>query len=186
MIECIKQSRGLLQNSNYIKVADEVWIATALLHRENPQAADFGIGEIVARVVEEHISGELRPGVQAHVSVHAVANKPPNPGRYRLLMETRRGRRRLFRPGDPAHPNRAGGKTTPNPQDLPPKYRDLLRWYEEEYSSAAANSPASSKAARGKSTRALLRFIGVIPADDVARMERAIEEQSERIDAFEH
>ena len=34
-----------------IRVADEVWIAAALLHREHPEAADFSLKEIEARLV---------------------------------------------------------------------------------------------------------------------------------------
>ncbi len=36
-----------------VKVADEVWIATALLHREHPDAVDFSIDQIVGRVRKE-------------------------------------------------------------------------------------------------------------------------------------
>ena len=45
------------------KVADEVWIILALLHRENPKREDFTVTEIVERARQEKISGELRPGV---------------------------------------------------------------------------------------------------------------------------
>ena len=63
-----------------VKVADEVWIATALLHGENPQRADFTVSEIVGRAEREAIAGHLRPGVRVHVLLHCVANFPPNPG----------------------------------------------------------------------------------------------------------
>ena len=76
-----------------IKVADEVWIAAALLHKENPQMVDFSSAEIVDRVAKEDIYGQLRPGVAVHVNLHCVANKRPNPGNYRMLYETGRGRR---------------------------------------------------------------------------------------------
>jgi hypothetical protein len=33
-----------------VRVADEVWIATGLLHRENPVREDFAIEEIVKRM----------------------------------------------------------------------------------------------------------------------------------------
>jgi hypothetical protein len=35
-----------------IKVADEVWIATALLHRENPKREDFSVSESSPERVE--------------------------------------------------------------------------------------------------------------------------------------
>ncbi len=86
-----------------VKVADEVWIATALLHRENPEQTDFSVDEIVDRAVKEQIAGAIRPGVYVHAIQHCVANRPANPARYRMLLETGPGRRRLFRKGDAYH-----------------------------------------------------------------------------------
>jgi hypothetical protein len=114
-----------------LKVADEVWIATALLHRERPDTTDFSIEEIVERAQREDLYGSLRPGVYVHVVQHCVANRPPNPGRYRILYETSDGRRRLFRKGDPEHPDRRDAKSTPAMKDLPHGYTDLLTWYED-------------------------------------------------------
>jgi hypothetical protein len=113
-----------------IKVADEVWIAAALLHRENPGQRDFTIEEIVARASRESLAGLERPGVYVHVVQHCVANRPPNPGRYRMLFETRPGRRRLFRDGDPYDPSREGSKITPSGDEIPQNYEALLKWYE--------------------------------------------------------
>ena len=118
-----------------IRVADEVWIATALLHRQYPEQGDFTVGEIVRRAQAEKITGveSLRPGVQVHAYLHCVANKPPNPGRYRMLIETSKGRRRLFRPGDPCDPGRSSGKDIPNDDEIPAGYGELLDWYRDEY-----------------------------------------------------
>jgi hypothetical protein len=112
-----------------IKVADEVWIATALLHPEHPEHRDFTINEIIERVRKERLVEPLRPGVRVHVDQHCVANRPPNPGRYRMLFETVPGRRRLFRNGDPYDSRRDGSKITPNPDELPEAYVELLDWY---------------------------------------------------------
>jgi len=114
-----------------LKVADEVWIAAARLHQEHPECPDFSIEEIVERVRRENLYGSLRPGVYVHVVQHCVANRPPNPGRYRILYETSEGRRRLFRKGDPEHPDRRDAKSTPARDDLPYGYSDLLIWYED-------------------------------------------------------
>lgn len=114
-----------------LKVADEVWIATALLHREHPEAADFTIEEIVERVRKEGLHETIRAGVYVHVVQHCVANRPPNPGRYRMLYETGDGRRRLFHKGDAYHLDRDGGKVTPRREDLPEGYADLWDWYGE-------------------------------------------------------
>jgi len=114
-----------------LKVADEVWIATLFLHREHPDREDFLIDEIVEQVTRQNLYGSLRKGVYVHVIQHCVANRPPNPARYRMLFETGAGRRRLFRVGDPYHPEREGGKITPEPDQLPHGYSDLLHWYQE-------------------------------------------------------
>jgi hypothetical protein len=138
-----------------VKVADEAWIATALLHRENPSEPDFSIDAIVNRAKEESIAGDLRPGVYVHVLQHCVANRPPNPGRYRMLFETAPGRRRLFRPGDPYDLKREGSKTVPSPEDLPHEYVGLLSWYkgwtESPHASAPSEDPLMRAARIGKS-----------------------------------
>jgi hypothetical protein len=108
------------------------------LHREFPERADFTTREIVERARKEALHSELRPGVYVHVAQHCVANRPPNPGRYRMLYETETGGRRLFRPGDDWHPARKGGRTRPEADALPARYRELLDWYDRFSGSAAA------------------------------------------------
>jgi hypothetical protein len=114
-----------------LKVADEVWIAAALLQREHPDRADFSAKEIADRAEAENITGTLRKGVYVHALLHSVANIPPNPGRYRMLFETAKGRRRLFRPGDRYDPRREGGKTIPDRTAVPARYATLLDWYHQ-------------------------------------------------------
>src|SRR5260370_24782222 len=97
-----------------VKVADEVWIAAALLHREHPEATDFSIEEIVDRARREGLHKPLRPGVYVHVVLHCVANRPPNPARYRMLFETSQGRRRLFLITAAYHPDRQKGTIIPH------------------------------------------------------------------------
>jgi len=122
-----------------IRVADEVWIAAALLHRENPDRLDFSVDEIVERVRNEAITA-FRAGVYVHVVQHCVANRAPNPGRYRVLFETAKKRRRLFRPGDSYNPEREGSKTTPKPAHIPERYRFLLDWYWNVFASQEARA----------------------------------------------
>ena len=131
-----------------IRVADEVWIATALLHREHPEVADFSLKEIEGRLSRERLTDEKRPGVYPHISVHCVANRPPDKGRYRMLFETAPSRRRLFRPGDPYHPKREGGKTVPDRAEIPVKYHALLDWYEREWARVSPRDPLLALAAR--------------------------------------
>jgi len=126
-----------------LKVADEVWIAAALLHREHPGREDFTIEEIVDRAKREARDLPLRPGVYVHVVQHCVANRPPNPGRYRMLFETAPGRRRLFRKGDSYHPGRENAKITPRREDIPAGCDNLPTWY-ERWSGAAVSVASKS------------------------------------------
>ncbi len=124
-----------------LKVADEVWIATLMLHQRHPERPDFLIEEIVdfaESAKELRFMGPLRPGLYLNVVQQCVANSPPNPGRYRMLFETSPGRRRLFRHGDSYHPQREGGKISPKPEDLPENwFRGLLAWYRDWSAKAA-------------------------------------------------
>ena len=131
-----------MPSSHRVRVADEVWIATASLHRSHPQAPDFAIAEIIAQAESANVTGvkPLRPGVKIHIYLHCVANRPPNPGRYRMLVETATGRRRLFRPGDPCHPRRSTGKDAPKRHELPAAYGDLIDWYEQVYAAEASGT----------------------------------------------
>lgn len=138
-----------------LKVADEVWIATALLHREHPDRDDFTVAEIVERARKEGLTPELRPGVYLHANLHCVANRPPNPGRYRMLLETGPNRRRLYRPGDPADEARRGGKITPVRAAIPPRYHALLDWYENDYASRGLKPEADPLLALRGSRREL-------------------------------
>ena len=124
-----------------VKLADEVWIITALLHREQPRKSDFSVEGIVERAKKEAIAGPIRAGLYVHVIQHCVANRPPNPARYRMLFETSPGRRRLFRKGDAYHPAREGAKIMPNPEDLPESYRPLLAWYRDWCSAVSHTAP---------------------------------------------
>jgi hypothetical protein len=116
-----------------IRLADEVWLATAILHERRPENQDFSVEEIVdfARSAKElRVLGPLRPGFYVHVVQHCVANRAASPARYRMLVETAPGRRRLFRHGDSYHPEREGGKYMPRAEDLPEnKFKRVLDWY---------------------------------------------------------
>jgi len=122
-----------------LRVADEVWIATALLHVENPTRKDFTVKEIVDRAERESLCGPLRRGVYVHALQHCIANRPPSPARYAMLFATGHLTRRLVRLGDPCHPAREGGKRMPQRDAIPPAYRYLQDWYLSKY------SPVSSR-----------------------------------------
>jgi hypothetical protein len=157
-------------------VADEAWLATALLHREHPDAEDFGLDEIRDRSRNEF--HDQRPGVWQHIVSHCVASNPPNPAQYRMLHRSARGRRRLFRSGDPVHPERKG-KTCPEKRDIPDRYRPLVDWYLVEYNPREETPKGSSN------PEVLLRFVGLIPAYDLQKMSEAISSGCERVDTSE-
>ena len=118
--------------TNYIKVADETFLAAALLHRENPSREDFTITEIVQRAERENLFGELRPGVRIHATLHCVANREPNPGNYRMLYATGKSTRRLLLDGDDIHPQRTG-KMFPDPAGVPEGYHELIAWAQKRH-----------------------------------------------------
>ena len=124
----------------------------------------------MAQAESTNVTGEpLRPGVKGHVYQHCVANKRPNPGRYRMLFETAPRRRRLFRPGDPCHPQRATGKDIPARDAVPARHRDLIDWYHREFadSNAQADDPVLALRGLGKEIWA------DEDADDYVRRQRA-------------
>ncbi|MCH7481761.1 MAG: hypothetical protein IIC31_02870 [Chloroflexi bacterium] len=118
----------------HVKIADQVWIALAILTREHPERDGFTAKEVREAVGREF--GGVSPGVPTHISQMCVATKPPNPGRYRMITKTTDGSNRLFRPGDSYHPDREGAKTRPDPRDVPQEYHELLDWYEAEHAPA--------------------------------------------------
>jgi hypothetical protein len=129
-------------------VADAVWIGTALLHREHPEAPDFLPGQIIARIRQENLPLDAQPSsLNAHISQHCVANIPRSTGRYRMLFATSGPRRRLFRPGDP-HDAQRTGKVTPSLDEVPAKYHALIDWYEREWSRPSARDPLAALAAK--------------------------------------
>ncbi len=115
-----------------VTCAAEVFIAAALLHREQPGREDFTIQEIVNRAAKENVARELRSGVSVHASQHCVANRPPNPGKHRMLFATSKHTRRLLLPTDAVHPGRTG-KTFPDADEIPDKYLPLLDWAKRRY-----------------------------------------------------
>ncbi len=156
--------------TNQVKVADEVWLAAAILHRRHPDRTDFAIDEIMAAAESANVTGmPLRPGVKVHVYQHCVANKAPNPGRYRMLYETSSGRRRLFRPGDPCHPSRTTGKAVPAQDAVPMEHRTLIDWYHDEFSGANRQTEDPILALRGLGKEIWANE----DADDYVRRQRA-------------
>jgi hypothetical protein len=125
--------------------ADRVWIATALLHKENPTKEDFSVQDIRERGAREGFVEERTNTFYVHTNQHCVANRQPNPGNHRMLTETAHGRRRLYRTGDNARPGRTG-KIVPKREEIPSKYHDLLEWYPTWAGSLSSKSLGTPKA----------------------------------------
>lgn len=147
-----------------VRVADEVWVAAALLHRENPGRGSFTVAEIVARAATEAMHPTVRKGVEVHAYLHCVADRPPNPGRYRMLTAVG-NKRRLFRPGDPEHPERRGAKSVPIREQLPDSHQHLIDWYHAQYlnpSDSGSGAPAAEAASKAVERDPILSLRGLL------------------------
>jgi|HubBroStandDraft_6_1064221.scaffolds.fasta_scaffold260740_2 hypothetical protein len=107
-------------------IADTIWLATALLEKENPRAEGFSYETILRKVSE--LDASLKPGsVHAHLSAHCIASKRASPATLRILTENPDGTLRLFRSGDPYDRTRRVGRTQPRPNAIPAEYHSLLQ-----------------------------------------------------------
>jgi hypothetical protein len=124
----------MIASETYIKLADRIWIAVALLHREMPTREDFSRAEIRSKLRQTGLMDGLKPqSVAAHLKEHLVSNVPPSKTKYRMLFETRPSNLRLFRPGDKIDPGRESlnpSKHEPKRDEIPRDYWPLLDWYE--------------------------------------------------------
>jgi hypothetical protein len=116
-----------------IKVADEVFLVLASLHRRFQEREDFSVNEILEEARRLNLTGTLRTGFVTHVRQHSVANLPPAPGRYRTLFAVGK-RRRLLLASDKTHPDR-DGKRWPNPDEIPPEYGEWVTWAQQRFHS---------------------------------------------------
>ena len=115
-----------------VKVADELFLILALLHREQPSKASFTMNEVLGRAAREGLgspSGSLR----AHASGHCAANRDPKKGGgYRMIFVEDDKRIRLLRSSDYVHPGRHL-KFFPDPNEVPATYNELLEWAKARY-----------------------------------------------------
>lgn len=167
-----------------LKIADLVWVAMALLHREHPERTDFSKKEIQERAMQEDAETAARPGISLHISTHCVASKSASPAKHKMLTRTRAGRRRLYREGDDTHADRQRGATCPLPEDLPEKYQSLIDWYRTEYNSPQENREEKSNS-EGATAETLMRLMGRITREDADEMIRIINDCCGRVDANE-
>ena len=132
-----------------IRVADEVWIATALLHRERPRETDFSLKDIAARIEREGLTDDPRAGIYP-ASVGPLRREPAAQRRH--LSDAVRERLRrddgFSAVATHYHPKREGGKTAPERDQIPGKYHRLLDWYEREWTPAQPADPLIALADR--------------------------------------
>lgn len=168
----------------HLNIADQVWVATALLHHEHPERDDFSKQEIRQRAEQEDPEGAKRAGISTHISTHCVASKKPDPAKHRMLTRTGTGRRRLFRSGDVFHPMRSGGNVAPPRENLPEKYHYLLEWYENEYNKRDQVHDKHEKS-RGATAETLMKLMGRISREEADELIRIIDDSCGRVDANE-
>jgi hypothetical protein len=137
----------MISQDTEVKLADRIWIAVALLHREMPGREAFTRDEIRQKLRQTGLMEGLKPqSVAAHLKEHLVANVPPSSTKYRMLYETHPGYLRLFLPGDKIDPGRESrnpSKNVPRRAELPSEYLPLLDWYEDWSRQSVAKKPSS-------------------------------------------
>lgn len=59
-----------------------------------------------------------------------------------MLHRNPDGTYRLYRDGDPSHPERSNGKSLPARDGLPEEHQKLIDWYQDEYNRVSPNEEA--------------------------------------------
>lgn len=132
---------GVRPAATPVTIPVAVWVAAATLHRDGGDAGidrDFKVQEILAKVLEQGIYDKKvqKKAIESNITQYCVSNARPGQGNHRKLYRVRRGVYRLYRPGDDCFRGRENGPESPEPNDLPGEYRDLLEWYNREYCQA--------------------------------------------------
>jgi len=130
-MKTVDQPRNANATAGLKTVADAVWIATAALHHRHPEAAGFSPAAIQQEVFASRLTDKDEKTVYQHIIQHLLANRPKDPNRRKMLTEVEDGLRRLYVAGDPVHPSKKDGRSTPKPEDLPANLRHWLSWYED-------------------------------------------------------
>jgi hypothetical protein len=123
-------------SKSHVKVADELFLTVALLHRELPERLSFTIPEVLARASQEGL-GEARAdqkSLKQHAYEHAAANITPGQGKYRMIFREAGNTIRLLKPSDYVDPRR-NGKQWPLLDDIPERYHELVLWAQKFYES---------------------------------------------------
>jgi hypothetical protein len=144
-----------------LRIADEVFLATARLHREYPKRTDFRNAEIQKEV--ENLFQDSRSGVTTHITSHCVANKSNHSAAaFRMLYETSYGNKRLLLSGDRIDPSRTGD-IFPDAERIPSHFRELVTWARKRFENGLeAETPGTgSQAPKGRFSSVLgMRGLG--------------------------
>jgi hypothetical protein len=128
--------------------ATAVWIATTVLHRENPTRDSFQASEIAEKASSLALIRASPATLSMHISLHCVGNSKAAPNTIRFLYRVKNGWYRLFRNGDDFHESRKYGRTFPKRESLPAEYDELLNWYENSYSEGMSLESPTSETSR--------------------------------------
>ena len=128
------QQKTITPPADPVPAAIAVWIATATMQKEYGMDAVFSASDIIRKIKEQNLCNVSHGNIQTHVSSHCVANVPTtHKNDHRKIYRVGSGRYRLYKRAEYYHPTREGFKIAPLPFQIPPEYRDLRRWYDEEY-----------------------------------------------------
>ena len=126
--------RHLSRNPS-LTMPEAVWIATAILHKDHGADELFTVGQIADTVADRSVYSKppSKTSLQTAITGTCVANTNAASANHRLLYRAKPGKYRLYHKGDDYHKSRKGGLTCPKPDSLPPKYRELVKWYKKIY-----------------------------------------------------
>jgi len=124
----------MIQSDPKPSTSTAVWIATALLHKENPSRDAFQSKEIFNKVKQLKILRSSDATLKTHISHHCVANVIPSPNKDRKLLRIGNGWYSLWKDRDSYNGGRRSGESVPNINKLPKQFQHLFYWYENEYS----------------------------------------------------
>ena len=113
--------------------SNAVWLATAILHRENPQSDAFSSKEIFQKVKQMSLLSVSDSTIHMHITSHCVASTKASPDRHRKLTRVQSGWYRLFREDDSFHETRSNGQSAPLAEMLPLEFKDVIDWYNIQY-----------------------------------------------------
>jgi hypothetical protein len=126
--------RDIAPPADPISASNAVWVAVATLHREHGLKMVFSTNQIIKRIREQNLCSVSDSTIATYVSSHCVANTSAVVKySHRKTYRVGHGMYRLYKRGDPYHPTRESCPIAPLQFQLPHKYKNLRKWYDEQY-----------------------------------------------------